>query len=149
MLNGCGYSLHSYESLPFKEIWVGTIENRTSEPGLQDMLHRAVVEEFSKQGINVNPAAKLKISGTINTFDMPSISEKNDIATEYRIVIDADFRVTDENGKTEYIKHISSPFIEPFTGSADLGTLLATKTVAVDLALRDMAMRLMGALIYK
>ena len=80
---------------------------------------------------------------------MPSLSEKGDFAREYRIVIDADFRVTDENGKTEYIKHIGSPFIEPFSGSEDLGTLLATKTVAEDRALRDLAVRLIGALIYK
>jgi outer membrane lipopolysaccharide assembly protein LptE/RlpB len=148
-LQGCGYSLHSHASLPFREIAIDTIENRTVEPGLQDMLHRAVVEEFMRQGISVSPSARQRLSAVIQNFDMPSLSEKGGFSREYRIIINVDFAVTDENGQKRYIKNVGSPFMVPFAGSDDLGRLLATKRMAQEEALRDVAQQLTGLLIYK
>jgi hypothetical protein len=44
---------------------------------------------------------------------------------------------------------IKSPFIVSFTGSSDLGTLVATKESAEERAMADIAMELVGELIYK
>ncbi|TAN39662.1 MAG: hypothetical protein EPN25_10635 [Nitrospirae bacterium] len=146
---GCGYTIHGHAALPFTEIWVGAIENRTHEPGLQDMLHRALVEELVKQGISVRPSAPRKLTGVIRTFELPSLSEKDGITREYRVLIDADFTATDEKGSAEYVKHMGSPFIVVVTGSEDMARLLANKTLAEERALKDMAARLVGALIFK
>ncbi|MBI5102598.1 MAG: LptE family protein [Nitrospirae bacterium] len=149
VLQGCGYSLHGQASLPFKEVWVGAIENRTDEPGLEDVLHRALVEELSKQGVGVSRASGLKLSGVVKRFEIPSLSEKDGITREYRVLIDADFRLTDEAGKTVDMRNFSSPFIVPFAASDDFGGLLASKAAATDRVLRDLSARLVGALIYK
>lgn len=148
-LNGCGYSLYSHASLPFKEIAVDTIENRTLEPGLQDIFHRALVEEFMKQGISVIPSAKNRVSAVIRIFDMPSLAEKGGYSREYKITVGIDVMITDENGQKRYIKNLGSPFMVPFAGSNDMGMLLASKRVAEEAALRDAAQQVIGALIFK
>lgn len=149
LLNGCGYSVHRYSSLPFTEIKIGLIENRTLEPRLQDKLHKALTEEFLNHGISINPAAGLKITGIIHNFDMVVLSEKNGVAVEYQIVIKADFRIIDEKGDIKDIKNISSPFIVSFSGAEEFGRLLANRDVAEERALSDVAMQIVGSLIYK
>lgn len=149
LLQGCGYSLYSQASLPFREIAVETIENRTVEPGLQDILHRALVEEFTRQGITLNPAARQRLSAVVRHFDMPSLSEKGGFSREYRIVVSVDFVFTDENGQQRQIKNLGSPFLVPFAGANDLGRLLASKRIAVEEALRDVAQQLTGQLLYR
>lgn len=149
LLSGCGYSVHRQSQLPFKEISIGLIENRTVEPKLQDRLHRALVAEFEQQGIAVSSSAKNKLTGTIHTFDLSILSEKAGIAKEFRVIVNIDFHMTDENGKTAEFKNISSPFIVSFTGSALLSELLATREIAEDRAMKDVASEIVAALIYK
>ncbi len=67
-LAGCGYTLHERTALPFNEIQIEGIENRTLEPKLQDMFYRAITEEFLKYGIGVQSRADYKLSGTINRY---------------------------------------------------------------------------------
>ena len=47
------------------------------------------------------------------------------------------------------IKNADSPFIVSFASAEDLGILLAKKELAEEKASRDVAMRIVGALIYK
>ena len=148
VLHGCGYSVHRHISLPFKEISIGTIENRTLEPKLQDMLQRALTEEFLKQGISVIPSARYKITAVIRTFTLVGISAKDNINVEYRVIMGVDFTVL-EGGKTiKEIKNVQSPFISAFTGAANMGNLLAAKEVAEESLANDVAMEIVGALIY-
>lgn len=148
-LGGCGYSVHRHSSLPFTEISLGPIENKTHEPKLQDKLHRALIREFLKQGIGINPSAGHKLSGVINNFSMIGLSDKDGITVEYRVVVDADFKFIDGEGNTRDMKNIGAPFIVSLTGSEDLGKLLAAREVAQKRALNDIAMEIAGMLIYK
>ena len=148
MVSGCGYSIHRQSELPFTRIQIGTIENKTLEPKLQDKLHVALAEEFMKNGIMVGPGADTKLSAVVHTFDMTVLSEKQGITIEYRVVIRAGFTLEDKDGKKE-LNNIESPFIVSLTASEKLNTLLAMKELAEEKALRDVAMRVVGALIYK
>ena len=148
-ISACGYNIYSRSHLPFSEISIGLIENRTIEPKLQDKLHKALIEEFIKHGVRINTAARLKLTGIIHHFDMSSLSEKNGITAEYRIFINADFKLQDDTGKTTEIKNIASPFIDSFTGSENLGKLIASKEMAEEMALSNISMQLIGTLIYK
>lgn len=147
-LSGCGYRVQRRASLPFTEIKIGLIENRTFEPKLQDKLHRALTEEFLKQGLIVSPAAERTLTGVINTFQMNSISEKNGITIEYNVVVNADFTIVDGEGKVTEKKSISSPFIVSFTGSQDMGSLIASREAAEEKAARDIALEVAGALLF-
>jgi len=149
LLSGCGYSLYTHSDLPFKEITIGTIENKTLEPKLQDKLHAALTEEFMKNGIMVNPNTETKISAVIHKFDMTVLSEKKEITIEYRVLINADFIVEYKDGSKKEFRKIDSPFIVSLASSEDLATLLGKKDLVEERAMRDVAMRIIGALIYK
>ena len=149
VLSGCGYSLYTHRDLPFKEINIGTIENKTLEPKLQDKLHAALTEEFMKNGIMVDPYAGTKISAVLNKFDITVLSEKEEITIEYRVLISADFIVEHKDGSKKDFRKIDSPFIVSFASSEDLAALLAKKELVEERAMRDVAIRIIGALIYK
>jgi hypothetical protein len=148
LLSACGYSVHRQSDLPFKEIQIGTIENKTLEPKLQDKLYAALAEEFMKNGIRVVPSAERKISAAVHTFDMTVLAEKNEVAVEYLVVIKADFIFEEKDGQKKPLKNIDSPFIVSLLSSDDLSALLAKKELVEEQALRDVAMRVVGALIY-
>jgi hypothetical protein len=146
---GCGYTVRSKASLPFKAVRIGRIENKTLEPKLEDGLYSALTEEFLKQGVDVDPAARYEISGKIRQFTLGILSEKSNIATEYEVTIKADFRLVDPSGKVRELKNIGSPFIVTFSGAGRLNEVLASKELASEQAIRDMAVEIVAALIYR
>ena len=148
LASGCGYSLHHKADLPFTEIRIGAIENKTLEPRLQDKLQEALAAEFSKNGIAVTRGAKAQLSGVIRTFDMVSLSEKDDTTVEYRVMIETDFTFTDADGRVQEIRKNGSPFIVSFSGSQDMGNLLANRDQAERQAMSDTAMEIVGELIF-
>jgi hypothetical protein len=146
-LFGCGYTLHGKSALPFDEIQIERIENRTLEPKLQDRFHRVITEEFLKNGITVSPNAEYKLSGTITFFEMHVLAER-DVAVEYEVVMRGDFKLVSPSGDIKDLKGIGSPFIVSFPGSGLLEDVLAFKELASERALRDMATEIVGILIY-
>jgi outer membrane lipopolysaccharide assembly protein LptE/RlpB len=149
MTAGCGYSLHRKADLPFTEIRIGKIENLSLEPKLQDKLHKALVREFTKNGITVTPSVGNVLSGVVRRFEMTSLSEKKNVTFEYKIVIEADFTYRDNDGNVRVTKKVMSPFIVSTAGSRDMGVLLGSRDVAEEKAMADIAMEIVGALIYK
>lgn len=148
-VSACGYTLHSKASLPFQEIRVGVIQNRTPEPKLQDRLYQLLNEEFLKQGISVRHDARFELSGMINQFELRILSEKSDVATEYEVIMKGNFKFIDPEGNIKEFKNIGSPFIVSFSGSGQLNELLAFKEIASQRALKDMAAEIVAILMYR
>jgi hypothetical protein len=148
-VSGCGYAIHGKASLPLDAIQIGTIDNRTFEPKLQDRLYQALTEEFLRQGISVLPVAGHKLTGSINRFNMRVIAEKGDIAADYEVIINGDFRFSDPTGTVREFKNIGSPFIVSFSGTGSLANLVASKEAASDEAIKNMASEIIAALFYK
>ncbi len=146
---GCGYSIHPQSALPAKEVEIGLIENTTLEPKLQDKLQRALTEEFMKQGIRVVRGADYRITGVVNSFELVGLSEKGGITVQYRVSVVAEFKVFKREGKLLATKKISSPFIVSLTDPGALGSLLAMKDTAEERAMADIAMEVVGALIFR
>lgn len=149
VLSGCGYTLHRHAALPFTEIQIGLIENRTFEPKLQDILRRALVDEFQKQGIRVSTSAQHTLSGVVRKFSMVGVAEKKDVITEFQMTVLADFRLSGGKGPAREFRDIAPPFIVTFTGTDDFGTLIANKEAAEEKAMEDLASQIVGALIYQ
>jgi Lipopolysaccharide-assembly len=145
---GCGYTVRGKASLPFSAVRIVKIENKTLEPKLQDRLYTALTEEFLKQGVDVNPYARYELRGTIKQFTLGILSEKSDIATEYEVTIKCDFKLTDPSGGIKEFKDIGSPFIVSFSGSGRLNDLIASKELASEQAIRDMAEEIVAVLLY-
>jgi outer membrane lipopolysaccharide assembly protein LptE/RlpB len=148
-LGGCGYRIHPQSSLPENEIRIAQVENKTREPKLQDKLHRALTEEFMKQGVRVSSDAEHTLAVTISRFDMISMSEKKGVTVDYRVAVNVEVRVIDRSGKVVETRNVASPFIVSVTAAENLGDLLALKEAAEEQAMRDIAMEIAGALLYR
>jgi outer membrane lipopolysaccharide assembly protein LptE/RlpB len=149
LTTGCGYQVHRQSSLPFTEIYIAPIVNKTLEPKLQDKLHRALTEEFVKQGFSIRNAAPYRLTGTVSRFDLYALSSKSGVIVDYRVVIHGVFNLTGPDGKVVATKEFSGPFIVTVSGSENLAELLAAKENAEDTACRDIALQVAGALIYR
>lgn len=147
--SGCGYSVYRQVALPFKDIYIPPIENKTLEPKLQDKLHKALIMEFTKHGVQINPSSGTTLTGTIYTFEMFTLSVKNDTTVEYRVNAAVNFTFQNENGEMQEIKDIRSPFIVSFSSSEALSETLADRDVAEEMALEDVAMQIVGFLLYR
>ncbi len=146
---GCGYSVHRQPALPFTDIHIAPIENKTLEPKLQDKLHKALVKEFLKHGVHMNPASGTTLTGIIDIFEMFTLSVKNDTTVEYRVNAAVSFTFHGKNGEIREIKDIRSPFIVSFSSSEALSETLANRDTAEERALEDVAMQIVGILIYQ
>lgn len=148
-MSGCGYSIHPQSALSGTDVSIGLIENKTTEPKLQDKLHRALTEEFMKQGVRVAQSADYTLAAVISRFDMVSMSEKEGVTVDYRVTVNVEFRVLDRSGKVIETKSVSSPFIISVTEEVNLGNLLAFKEVAEEKTMRDIAMQIVGELLFR
>ncbi len=147
-LSGCGYKLYGKSSLPFNSIKIDTIENRTFEPKLQDKLYKALIEEFLKHGVEVRQDAELKLSCVIHRFEMHILSEKSDIASEYEVIIRADFALHGPSEVIRAYKDVGSPFIVSFSGAGQLEGLIAEKEIASERAISNIAGEIISMLFY-
>jgi outer membrane lipopolysaccharide assembly protein LptE/RlpB len=148
-LSGCGYSMHRQSELSFTEVFIGRIENHTVEPKLQDMLHRAITEEFRKQGVSVGSASDNRLTGTVTHFAIAGISEKSGIIAEYRVTVDVEFTLFKGGGQAPETKKVSGPFFVTFDGSGELERVLAGKEAAEEQVMRDIAMQVVWSFLYK
>ncbi len=149
IITGCGYRVHGRQSLPFTEVRIAAVENTTYEPKLQDRLHRALTEEFLRQGVHVSSAAGNTLSCAVRRFDIIELSEKKGFVTEYRILIDAACRLMDASGKVTGTAAVTSPFIVSFAASEDFGRLISGKEAAEERATADLATEIVGNFIYR
>ncbi len=147
---GCGYTLQGRETLPFDSVSLGTIENRTVEPKLQDKMSRLLAETLMEYGVDVRPAAADRIEGAIVRFDLIPVSEKSLTAIEYQVTIVADFKIVDsKTKKLQVLAGVSSPFVTYFRSSGALVSVLALKEAATESALKDLSLELVRHMIYK
>ncbi|MDA8239971.1 MAG: LPS assembly lipoprotein LptE [Nitrospiraceae bacterium] len=148
-MSGCGYGIHPQSALLATKVSIGLIDNKTAEPKLQDKLNRALTEEFMKQGVRVGPSAEYTLAAVISRFDMVSMSEKEGVTVDYRVTVNVDFRLLDRSGKVIETRSVTSPFIVSVTEEANLGSLLASKEVAERKTMRDIAMQIVGELLFR
>lgn len=148
-LSCCGYTVYNKATIPFDSIQITTIENTTAEPKLQDKLYQSLTEEFLKHGILVSPEAEYKLSVKIHQFELRILSEKRGIATEYEVHIKADLKLIKPSGDVQEYKNIGSPFIVSFKSSDLLEDVIAHKESTSEKAIKDMAMEIVGNLIYR
>ena len=96
-ISSCGYQvLSARESLGFERLHIAPVENRTREPGLEDLLHQALVEELAKDRrvrIVGPDVAEVILEASVVRFSLYPTVEAAGLAAEYEIELDADFRL--------------------------------------------------------
>ncbi|HSW64059.1 MAG TPA: LPS assembly lipoprotein LptE [Dissulfurispiraceae bacterium] len=148
-LTGCGYTMQSRANLPFHEIDLGRVENKTHEPKLEDRLARAIGLVFPEYGFDISPHAGYRLECDIETFTMTVLSEIGLTAAEYQIATGVTMRLVEtKSGKVTVMKP-ASPFVTYFRSTGRIEAVMAQKELATDRAMRDVAQRAAQEIIYK
>jgi len=149
LLSSCGYKLQTKADLPFESISIGSIDNKTHEPKLQDRLNKILTETFMEYGFRVNPAAGYRIEADITGFDLKVLSERDLTAAEYEITVKSSFRLFDTGkGTVTQLMDIRSPFVTYFSTAGNLVSVIAQKEISTDRALKDLAQELVRRIVY-
>jgi len=149
LLTGCGYTVRSSDSLPFKEIAIKPIVNMTSQPDLEDTFHRALTEEFIRQGIGVSRSANFSMEGRLYEFKLKTVAEKNEFSREYEALIKADITIIAPDGsRREYLSRYPG-YIESFLAETSLNSIVVLKDIATQKALQALARRIVTEVIYQ
>jgi len=102
---GCGYHfVGGGSALPdhIKKVGITLAINRTFEPGIEDLLTKALVEEFKNDGrlkVVPNEEADAILYSEIVSFQTVPLSFDKDLVTAYRVVMKVDFRLEDQKDK--------------------------------------------------
>ena len=150
LLSGCGYTMQSRTNLPFETISIGKIENKTSEPKLQDRCNVALAETFSQYGYEISSFARYKLQGEIYRFELIPTTEVNLAATQYQIVMKGSFKLIDtESGKSIPLG-ADSPFITYFNANPTdpLEEIMTQKELAEASAMANLAQTLVSLVTY-
>lgn len=148
-LSGCGYTLQTKANLPFDAITIGSIENRTLEPKLQDRLNRALAETFMEYGFRIVPNARYRLDCDITNFSMKTLSEKELTAVEYEVSIRAVFRLLDAEKDSVKQIVVDNPFVTSLSAVGTLQTIMSGKELASERALKDIAGEVARRIIYE
>jgi len=141
LVSSCGYRvLAETDSLDFRNLHVAPVENRTREPGLEDLLHRALVEELAldrRVRVVAREQAEVLLEAAVIRFNLDPTVEKNDIAVQYEVKLDADFRlVSKESGRVlREISRLGSPILISFSvDRSALGTRASQEAAEIEAA---------------
>jgi hypothetical protein len=100
----CGYKFTGGESLPegVKSIYVKTLENRTSETGIENFLTDDIVYEFTRGGkavITDEENSEAVLAGAVSSLTTDTVSHHNsDTSSQRRVRLAVDLKLTRSDG---------------------------------------------------
>lgn len=148
-LSGCGYTIQTRSDLPFDSIAIGRIENKSTEPKLQDRFHRILSETMMEHGFVINPSAVHRIEGEVTGFDLKVLSEKSLTVTEYEVIIKGNFRLLNTIKNTTASIEAVSPFVTYFSVTGNLEDIIARKEQATDIAIKNISQEITRWIAYR
>ena len=99
LLPGCGYGLRGTLPSHLRTIAIPTFTNRTSEPGVENFLTRAVVEAFSTNGrlrVVAPATADSILDGEVTGYELQSIAfDPSANVRQYRLLVTMNLRYRD------------------------------------------------------
>lgn len=148
-VSACGYSMQTRADLPFQDIAIGKIDNKTYEPKLQDRFNTALAEMFAEYGFNLTSSARYRLEGEILRFELTPTAEQNLVAAQYEVHIASNFRLYDTQTKSSIqLMNVSSPFLQSFASTGRIGNVMASKETSTVTAMRDIARSLVSNIVY-
>lgn len=99
LLGGCGYTVNGTLPSHIQTIAVPIFQNRTTEPAIEGLITRAVVEAFSTNGrlkVVGREQADAILDGEITGYSVGSIAfDKDANVRQYRLVVTLNLRMRD------------------------------------------------------
>lgn len=148
LLGGCGYTLQTKGDLPFEAVSLGRIDNKTTEPKLQDQFNRLLAETLSEYGFYVTKTARYSLEGEVKQFLLRPSVELSSVATQYEVIIRASFRLVDrETGRVSPVL-ADSPYVTYFNSVGKLESVLAQKELSSRDALKNLSQAIVMTILY-
>ncbi|GAB4534743.1 MAG: hypothetical protein Fur0020_01610 [Thermodesulfovibrionia bacterium] len=136
-------------SLPFHIVVIKPVINKTYEPGLEDVMHRAISREFISQGISVTSSETTenlpRIETVIRLFQTNTIAVSDNKVAEESIVMSVDFRFIDDKRVMEF-RSVTSPINITFQTAGGITDAIVEKQKAIEKASTEIAKELISRL---
>ena len=104
LLGGCGYTVHGTLPSHINTVAVPIFRNRTTEPAIESLITRAVVEAFSTNGrlkVVGSGQADAILDGEITNYNVSSIAFDRDAnVRQYRLLVTVNLRMRDVRRNT-------------------------------------------------
>ncbi len=104
LLGGCGYTVHGTLPSHINTVAVPIFRNHTSEPAIESLITRAVVEAFSTNGrlkVVGSGQADAILDGEITSYNVSSIAFDRDAnVRQYRLLVTVNLRMRDVRRNT-------------------------------------------------
>ncbi len=100
----CGYRFTGGGDLPetVKSVYVKTLENQTSETGIENFLTDDIIYEFTRSGqavITEKAKAEAALTGTVSSLTVGTVSRHNsDTSSQRRVRLAVDLKLTSHDG---------------------------------------------------
>lgn len=145
---GCGYKIYSKSDLPFNEIYLREVQNKTLEPGLQDKMRKIAYQTLIDNGFVLTSNASRILDIKIKRYQLVTLSEIGLTTVEYQVVIDVQATVFDEKGNKIKEFEPASPFVTFFRTTRDLQSIIANRDFAIESLMRDICDDMIRKLIF-
>jgi|GEM_PF-4434927 hypothetical protein len=139
----CGYSLHEPG---LRRLALGEIRNLTTEPGLQDLLREALLQEMSRQGIVLDAQAPQVLHGSLQEFHLVGTAEAEGVFTIYEVRVGGKFYLRSPQGEKPLRGR--GPFVVSFSATGQMAQVFASRQEALRRALRELAAEVLASLLY-
>ncbi len=126
-LFACGYRFAGSGDLPegITSVGVRTLDNRTAEIGLENLLTNDLAFELTRSGrvpVKRPEEASVVMSGTIRSLRVSNLSRRgSNVTREQRVTLSVEFVATDQDGETIW-KRLLSDSEEYIVASDDFAT---------------------------
>jgi hypothetical protein len=149
---GCGYHLPGSGDFPegVSQIYIGVFENKTSESGVENIVTRNMINEFTlreEQSLATNiDSADAILGGAVTRIFVRTIASKGESsASERRVTVSVDFKLTGKDGKLIWaVKKITDN--EAYPVSTDKNVTESNKRIAIDDASKRIVERALNRL---
>lgn len=149
IIQSCGYKLYTKADLPFQELYLRNVENRTLEPGLQDKMRKIAYQTLIDNGFTLTSSASRTLDIQIKNYRLVTLSEIGLNTVEYQIIMEVKAVLYDEKGNKIKEFTPSSPFTTFFRTTRDLPSVIADKDLAIESLIRDICDDMVRKLIFE
>jgi outer membrane lipopolysaccharide assembly protein LptE/RlpB len=148
LLASCGYQFVGSAPLPFESITIDPVVNKTYEPRLEEVLHRALSEAFIEQGIQVvdeggdyNLHSVIKEFRTISESEFRSDEIERGVVVEQRVTMFVNFILTGDGTRERYSR-MENPYKFTHDASGSVQSTITQREADIRRVCREIALDL-------
>ncbi|MEW6410178.1 MAG: LPS assembly lipoprotein LptE [Nitrospirota bacterium] len=149
---GCGYHFAGGGTAPggIKKIAILVAKNSTSEPGIEDTLTRAIIDEFIADGrirVTAEENSDAVLYSNVISFETVAVSAVGERGEDYTVKMKVDFRLEDKEKKVLWKESgMESNLRADYKASTDVSSTRIAKEKAISKYCKNIARDLISSM---